>query len=83
VGDVVPEKIAMTVPVTEEFKTDGMRMTFYMPSKYTLPVPEDARIRFNVLPVSVLRLSASPACPERVRLLSTPSFCERLSTEIN
>jgi len=60
---VAPEKIAMTVPVTQESKSDGMRMTFYMPSKYTLeslPEPEDARIRFNVVPperFAVIRFS--------------------------
>jgi len=46
-----PEKIAMTAPVTEEKPgKDVYRISFTMPSKYTLdtlPEPEDERIKFK------------------------------------
>ena len=45
------EKIAMTVPVTEENAgSEIYRISFTMPSKYsleTLPEPEDKRIKFK------------------------------------
>jgi effector-binding domain-containing protein len=49
------EKIAMTVPVTELKAEEGMRMRFYMPSKYSLeslPEPVDKRIKFEKLPAA-------------------------------
>jgi hypothetical protein len=46
------EKIAMTAPVTQEPVGEARwRVAFMMPSKYTLqtlPVPNDARIKFTV-----------------------------------
>ncbi len=44
------EKIRMTTPVTEEKTGNIHRISFVMPSKYTidtLPVPEDDRIKFE------------------------------------
>ncbi len=44
------EKIAMTTPVTEEREGDFQRISFVMPSKYTmdtLPEPHDKRIHFK------------------------------------
>jgi hypothetical protein len=49
-SEAVSEKIAMTVPVTEEKSGSSMRMSFYMPAKYTLeslPEPLDKRIQFK------------------------------------
>lgn len=49
-SEKVSEKIAMTVPVTEEKSGSSMRMSFYMPAKYTLeslPEPLDKRIQFK------------------------------------
>jgi len=48
-----PTKIAMTVPVTMVENDGHMRMSFFMPSKYTLeslPEAEDKRITFKTLP---------------------------------
>jgi hypothetical protein len=51
--EVKAEKIAMTIPVTEEKIGQSMRMSFNMPTKYTLdslPKPNDERIKFSTLP---------------------------------
>lgn len=48
-----PEKIAMTTPVTSLATETGMKMRFYMPSKYSLeslPEPLDQRVKFVQLP---------------------------------
>lgn len=50
VTEKVSEKIAMTTPVTTEESASSMKMTFFMPSKYSLenlPKPLDDRIRFS------------------------------------
>lgn len=44
------QKIAMTVPVTTETLESGMRMRFFMPSRFTLetlPVPVDNRVQLR------------------------------------
>ncbi len=57
----VSEKIAMTAPVGQEKVEDRYRITFVMPSKYTLanlPQPTDERIRLREEPartVAVIR----------------------------
>lgn len=58
------EKIAMTVPVTEEERERHIyRISFTMPSKYTLeslPIPDDERIEFKQIKdykVAVIRFS--------------------------
>jgi hypothetical protein len=48
------EKIAMTAPVAQEKVGDRYRITFLMPSKYTLetlPQPTDTRIRLRAEPM--------------------------------
>jgi hypothetical protein len=63
VQEVASEKISMTAPVGQEKVGDQYRITFLMPSKYTiesLPQPTDERIRFRVEPehlVAVVRYS--------------------------
>ncbi len=47
------ESIAMTAPVITQDSTEGMKMTFSMPKKYTLetlPQPLDERIVFTEVP---------------------------------
>jgi len=47
------EEIAMTAPVAQEKIGDGYRMTFLMPSTYTLETlarPTDARVRLRAEP---------------------------------
>jgi len=71
--EVPPTKIAMTVPVTMVENDGRMRMSFFMPGKYTLeslPEPEDKRITFKTLPptqFAVIRFSgiATKASVER------------------
>ncbi len=53
------EEIAMTAPVAQEKIGDRYRITFLMPSKYTLetlPQPTDARVRLRAEP---MRLAAA------------------------
>ena len=53
VQEPVPEKIAMTAPVAQEKVGDRYRITFLMPSQYTLetlPQPTDTRIRLRAEP---------------------------------
>lgn len=53
------EKIRMTTPVTEEATENIHRISFVMPSKYsldTLPEPEDSRIKFEE--VNEVRMAA-------------------------
>lgn len=57
------EKIAMTAPVQRIESTDGWRVSFMLPTQYTIetaPIPEDDRIRINTVPgrlMAVLRYS--------------------------
>jgi len=57
------EKIDMTVPVQQSASPDGWRVTFMLPSQYTLetaPVPTDPRVRVREVPgrlMAVLRYS--------------------------
>jgi hypothetical protein len=63
VQEPASEKISMTAPVGQEKVGDRYRITFLMPSKYTienLPQPTDERIRFLVEPehtVAAIRYS--------------------------
>jgi hypothetical protein len=60
------ERIAMTVPVEAEADATGVRMRFFLPSRYTVetaPRPSDPRVRLVEVPaetVAVLRYSGSP-----------------------
>lgn len=54
VQESASEEIAMTAPVAQEKVGDRYRITFLMPSKYTLetlPQPTDPRIRLRAEPV--------------------------------
>lgn len=57
------ERISMTAPVSAERQEQGWRVTFVMPSEYTLetlPQPVDERVRLEPVParkVAVLRFS--------------------------
>jgi hypothetical protein len=57
------EKIAMTAPVQQTSSTDGWRVAFMLPTKYTIesaPVPTDPRIRIREVEgrlMAVLRYS--------------------------
>ncbi len=63
VQEPASEKISMTAPVGQEKVGDRYRITFLMPSKYTienLPQPTDDRIQFRVEPehtVAAIRYS--------------------------
>jgi hypothetical protein len=51
------QKIEMTVPVTSERKGRSFRVTFMMPSEFTmetLPVPNDARVTLTEVPASTM-----------------------------
>lgn len=51
------QKIEMTVPVTSERKGGSFRVTFMMPSEFTmesLPVPDDARVTLSEVPARTL-----------------------------
>lgn len=54
VGEKIGEKIAMTAPVTQSATAAGRwRVSFMMPRAFTLdtlPVPNDERVKFEVLP---------------------------------
>lgn len=53
IQDAPSEEIAMTVPVTQEVKNGKQRVSFMMPSEYsleTLPKPKDERIIFEEIP---------------------------------
>ena len=53
-SSIAPQKIAMTAPVTQSASGAGRwRVSFMMPSAYsleTLPVPNDRRVQFELLP---------------------------------
>jgi hypothetical protein len=52
--EAASEEIAMTAPVAQEKVGDVYRITFFMPSKYTLetlPQPTDTRIRLRAEPM--------------------------------
>jgi len=57
------EKIAMTVPVQQQNSAEGWRVTFMLPSQYTLetaPQPQDPRVQVREVParlVAALRFS--------------------------
>ena len=57
------EKIAMTVPVQQTGDTDGWRIAFMLPTKYTFenaPIPTDSRVQVRAVPgrlFAVLRYS--------------------------
>jgi len=57
------EKIAMTVPVQQSSSAEGWRITFMLPSEYTLataPQPKDPRVQVREVParlVAALRFS--------------------------
>lgn len=51
------QKIEMTVPVTSEQKGGAFRVTFMMPSEFTmetLPVPNDARVKLTEVPARTM-----------------------------
>jgi len=83
--EVTPTKIAMTVPVTMVENDGRMRMSFFMPGKYTLeslPEPEDKRITFKPLPptkFAVIRFSgiATKASVQRQSNLLRAFMTER------
>jgi hypothetical protein len=64
------ERIAMTVPVQTEADATGVRMRFFLPSRYTVetaPRPSDPRVRLVEVPpetIAVLRYSGSPDARE-------------------
>lgn len=59
------EKIAMTAPVSQTMKDTQWRVTFMMPSKYTLdnlPIPMDPKVKLKVEPevlIASLRYSGT------------------------
>ena len=63
VAQAPSEKIAMTVPVQQGESADGWRVSFMLPSEYTLetaPVPTDSRVYVREVPgrlMAVLRFS--------------------------
>ncbi len=63
VAESVSEPVAMTVPVMEQGSGDTRRVTFSMPSKYTLetlPKPNNSAVKLREIPshrVAVLRFS--------------------------
>jgi len=63
VAESASEPVAMTVPVMEQGSGDARRVTFSMPSKYTLdtlPKPNNAAVTLREIPahrVAVLRFS--------------------------
>ena len=63
VAESVSEPVAMTVPVMEQGSGDARRVTFSMPSKYTLetlPKPNNSAVTLREVPahrVAVLRFS--------------------------
>jgi len=63
VAQAPSEKIAMTVPVQQGESADGWRVSFMLPSDYTLetaPVPTDSRVYVREVPgrlMAVLRFS--------------------------
>lgn len=51
------QKIEMTVPVTSERKAGSFRVTFMMPTEFsmeTLPVPNDARVTLTQVPAQTM-----------------------------
>jgi hypothetical protein len=70
VQEPASEEIAMTAPVAQEKVGDRYRITFLMPSKYTLetlPQPTDTRIRLRAEPMGCApsRCAASPQSATR------------------
>lgn len=63
VAESVSEPVAMTAPVMEQGSGDMRRVTFFMPSKYTLetlPKPNNAAVKLREVPghrVAVMRFS--------------------------
>ncbi len=64
------EEIAATVPVETAGEPSGVRMRFFLPSRYTLetaPGPSDPRVKLVEIPaetIAVLRYSGSPDARE-------------------
>ena len=83
----VSEKIAMTAPVnTQQENSDGVyRISFIMPSKYTLetlPQPNDKRVVINEIPVHTMAVkSYSWSNSEKKVEKLKKEFIEKLSNE--
>jgi hypothetical protein len=70
------ETIAMTTPVESALDAGGVRMRFFLPSRYTMttaPRPIDGRVRLVPVPdetMAILRFSGSGAEPELARRMA-------------
>ncbi len=78
VAESVSEPVAMTVPVMEQGSGDTRRVTFSMPSKYTLetlPKPNNSAVTLREIP-------AHRVAVRRFSWYATDSRITRLETEL-